>query len=59
LDLEFTDEPLFVLASAHLQLGLLYQRQDRLYAAQQEFRSALKHFPHFVAALTALGQVRP
>jgi hypothetical protein len=56
LDLELSDEPLYLLASAHLQLGLLYQRQDKLQAAQQQHRSALQCFPRFVAALSALGQ---
>lgn len=58
LDLELSDEPLYLLASAHLQLGLLYQRQDKLHAAEQQYRHALKYFPPFVAALSALGQVR-
>lgn len=57
LDLELPDEPLYLLASAHLQLGLLQQRQDRLDAAEQQFRAALKYFPRFVAGLNALGQV--
>jgi hypothetical protein len=57
LDLELSDEPLYLLAMAHLQMGLLYQRQDKLQAAEQQHRSALQCFPRFVAALSALGQV--
>lgn len=57
LDLELSDEPLYLLASAHLQLGLLHQRQDSLDAAEQQFRAALRCFPRFVAGLSALGQV--
>lgn len=58
LDLELSDEPLYLLASIHLQLGLLYQRQDKLAAAEEQYRTSLRYFPRFVAALTALGQVR-
>jgi hypothetical protein len=57
LDLELSDEPLYLLASIHLQLGQLEQQQGSLDAAEQQNRSALKYFPRFVAALSALGQV--
>ena len=51
------ESQLFLLASAHLQLGLLCQRQDKLAAAAEHLRSSLAVFPRFVAAHTALGQV--
>ncbi|WIA10512.1 hypothetical protein OEZ85_010701 [Tetradesmus obliquus] len=58
LDLELClDEPAFLLASTHLQLGLLYRRQDRLQEAVQQLQHSLKYFPRFVAAHSALGQV--
>ncbi|KAF6257421.1 hypothetical protein COO60DRAFT_1227495 [Scenedesmus sp. NREL 46B-D3] len=58
LDLELClDEPAFLLASAHLQLGLLYRQQDRLQEAAQQLQHSLQHFPCFVAAHSALGQV--
>lgn len=57
LDLELSDEPLYLAASTHLQLGMLFQRQDKLQEAEQQYRSSLKVFPRFVAALSALGQV--
>lgn len=57
LDLELEDEPLYLLASAHLQLGQLYQRQEQLGPAQQHLQDSLKFFPRFAAAHTALGQV--
>lgn len=57
LDLDLSDEPPYLLASIHLQLGRLEQQQGDLDAAEQQYRSALKHFPRFVAALSALGQV--
>eukprot|EP00879_Flechtneria_rotunda_P030369 GHRR01032994.1.p1 GENE.GHRR01032994.1~~GHRR01032994.1.p1 ORF type:complete len:284 (+),score=115.29 GHRR01032994.1:72-923(+) len=57
LDLNYED-PAFLLASAHLQLGLLHHsRQDDLAAAQKQLHSSLQHFPKFVAAHSALGQV--
>jgi hypothetical protein len=58
LDLDVSDEPLFLLACAHWQLGLLYQRQDSLAAAEQQLRASLALFPGFVAAAAALAQVR-
>jgi tetratricopeptide (TPR) repeat protein len=59
LDLDFQDEPLFLLASAHLQLGLLLQRQDDLIEAQQHLQQSLLYFPNYVAAHAALGQAGP
>eukprot|EP00775_Hariotina_reticulata_P007157 gene7157-7372_t len=57
LDLDLQDEPLFLLASAHLQLGLLLQRQDNLIEAQQQLQQSLQYFPNYVAAHAALGLV--
>ena len=56
-DLDLDDEA-YLLAAAHLQLGQLLEKQGELQEAQSHLSTSLQIFPTYIAALTALAQVR-
>lgn len=45
-------------AEEHMQLGLLYERQEKFEAAEREYQAAVKAEPEHVPALIALGNAQ-